>query len=63
AERSPDSMSVGYVRLGRDDAIAGNYIDLKIKNNTGYPVYLDAYASNGVLQINLYGHEVHEAGR
>lgn len=63
AERSPHSMTVGYVPLGRDAAIAGNYKDLKIKNNTGYPVYLEAYASNGVLQINLYGHEVHEAGR
>ncbi|HBF66110.1 MAG TPA: hypothetical protein DDW34_10610, partial [Clostridium sp.] len=24
---------------------------------------MEAYASNGVLQINLYGHEIDEAGR
>lgn len=62
-ERSPHSMTVGYVPLGRDAAIADTYKDLKIKNDTGYPVYLEAYAANGVLKVNLYGHEIHEAGR
>ncbi len=62
-ERHPHSMTVGYVPLGRDAAIAGNYKDLKIKNNTEYPIYLEAYASNGVLEVRLYGHEIHEAGR
>ena len=62
-ERSPHSMTVGYVPLGRDAAIADYYKDLRIKNDTGYPVYIEAYAANGVLQINLFGHEVHDAGR
>lgn len=62
-ERHPHSMTVGYVPLGRDAAIAGNYKDLKIKNNTEYPIYLETYASNGVLEVKLYGHEIHEAGR
>lgn len=62
-ERSPHSMTVGYVPLGRDAAIAGTYKDLKFKNNTDYPVYLEAYASGGQLVVNLYGHEVHNAGR
>lgn len=62
-ERHPHSMTVGYVPLGRDAAIAGNYKDLKIKNNTEYPIYLEAYASNGVLEVKLFGHEIHDAGR
>ncbi len=62
-ERSPHSMTVGYVPLGRDAAIADTYKDLKVKNDTEYPVYIETYAANGVLQVNLYGHEIHEAGR
>ena len=44
-ERYPHSMTVGYVPLGRDAAVAGDYKDLKFKNNTEYPVYLEAYVS------------------
>lgn len=62
-ERSPHSMTVGYVPLGRDAAVAGTYKDLKFRNNTDYPVYLEAYASGGQLVINLYGQEVHSASR
>ena len=56
-------MTVGYVPLGRDAAIAGTYKDLKFRNNTDYPIYLEAYAGGGQLVVNIYGHEVHNAGR
>ena len=62
-ERHPHSMTVGYVPLGRDAAIAGNYKDLKFRNNTEYPIMIEAYASGGKLVMNIYGHEVHNAGR
>ena len=62
-ERSPHSMTVGYVPLGRDAAVAGTYKDLKFKNNTEYPIMIEAYASGGKLVMNIYGHEVHDAGR
>lgn len=62
-ERSPHSMTVGYVPLGRDAAIAGTYKDLKFRNNTDYPIYVEAYAGGGQLVVNIYGHEVHNAGR
>lgn len=62
-ERHPHSMTVGYVPLGRDAAVAGTYKDLKFKNNTEYPVLIEAYASGGKLVVNLYGHEIHNAGR
>lgn len=62
-ERFPHSMTVGYVPLGRDAAIADGYKDLKIKNNTEFPIYLEAYAANGVLQVNIYGNESRDANR
>jgi vancomycin resistance protein YoaR len=62
-ERSPHSMTVGYVPLGQDAAIAGDYKDLKFKNDTDAPIYIEAYTSNGVLVTNIYGKEIHEPGR
>ncbi|MBR5121944.1 MAG: VanW family protein, partial [Anaerotignum sp.] len=62
-ERHPHSMTVGYVPLGRDAAIAGNYKDLKFRNNTEYPIMIEAYASGGKLVMNIFGHEEHNAGR
>lgn len=62
-ERFPHSMTVGYVPLGRDAAVAGSYKDLKFKNNTKYPIMIEAYANGGRLVMNIYGHEVHDAGR
>ena len=62
-ERHPHSMTVGYVPLGRDAAIAGTYKDLKFKNDTEYPIMIEAYASNGKLVMNIYGHEIHDDSR
>ena len=62
-ERHPHSMTVGYVPLGRDAAIAGNYKDLKFRNNTDAPIMIEAYAANGKLVMNIFGKEVHSAGR
>lgn len=62
-ERHPHSMTVGYVPLGRDAAVAGNYKDLKFRNDTEYPIMIEAYAANGKLVMNIFGHEVHDEGR
>ena len=62
-ERHAHSMTVGYVPLGRDAAVAGTYKDLKFKNNTEHPIMIEAYASGGKLVMNIYGHEVHGADR
>lgn len=51
---------MAYVPLGQDAAVAGTYKDLKFKNNTGYPIYVEAYAQNGVLTTNIYGFEKEE---
>lgn len=62
-ERFPHSMTVSYVEPSEDAAIAGTYKDLKFKNNTGAPVYLEGYAAKSVLHFNIYGEEIREQNR
>lgn len=62
-ERRNHSLAVAYVPLGRDAAVAGDYTDFKFKNNTEYPVYVEAYLSGNKLITNVYGHEIHDSGR
>lgn len=54
-ERSPHSLPVNYVPPGRDAAIAGDYMDLKFKNNKDYPIYIESYVNNKNLVVNFYG--------
>ncbi|MEA4816543.1 MAG: VanW family protein [Lachnospiraceae bacterium] len=62
-ERRNHSLMVGYVPMGRDATLAGDYIDLKFKNNTDTPIYIEAYLENNEVHTNIYGNEIHEAGR
>lgn len=62
-ERFPHSMVVSYVEPSEDAAIAGTYKDLKFKNNTGTPIYLEGYTSGGVLHFNIYGEETRDENR
>ena len=62
-ERLPHSMTVGYVPLGRDAAIAGTYKDLKFKNNTDAPIFIEMYAGGGKVVANIYGKETRSQGR
>lgn len=57
------SMQVHYVQPSMDAAIAGNYKDLRFKNNTDAPVYLEGYCSGGVIYFNIYGKETRPANR
>lgn len=61
-ERSEHSMTVGYIPLSRDAAIAGENKDLKIKNNTDTPVYIEAKAEDGLVTFFIYG-KAKKAGR
>lgn len=45
-ERSPHSMTVHYVELSEDAAIAGTYKDFKFKNSTDYPIYIEGYTTS-----------------
>lgn len=62
-ERQNHSMTVAYVPLAMDAAIAGDYLDLKFKNNTEYPIYLEGYTKGKDLYFNIYGVETRPANR
>ena len=57
------SMQVHYVQPSMDAAIAGNYKDLRFKNNTEYPVYIEGYCSGGIIYFNVFGKETRPANR
>lgn len=62
-ERYPHSMSVGYVPLSMDAALAGTWKDLKIRNNTDTPIYIEGIYSAGKLTFNIYGVETRPSNR
>lgn len=62
-ERWAHSMSVDYVKPSMDAAISEGYKDLKFKNNTDAPVYIEGYTTGGRLTFTVYGENSHEAGR
>lgn len=53
--RYPHSMPVGYVPLGRDAAIAGDYKDLRFVNNTKAPVVMLCETKGEKVTVMLYG--------
>ena len=62
-ERHNHSMIVKYVEPSMDAAIAGNYKDLKFKNNLDAPVYIEGYCSGGIIYFNVYGKETRPSNR
>jgi len=63
-ERSPHSMTVHYVDLSEDAAIAGTYKDFKFKNSTEYPIYIEGYTtSDKKITFNIYGKETRDKNR
>lgn len=59
-ERANHSMIVGYVEPAMDAAIAGTYKDLKFKNNTDVPVYIEATTQGRTITFTIYGHETRD---
>ena len=62
-ERTNHSLPVGYMALGFDATLAGDYIDMKFRNNTDAPVLLEALMADGSLTINVYGRETRPSTR
>ena len=62
-QRSNHSMRVYYMEAGFDAAIAGDYMDLKFRNNTEHPILIEATAVNGNLQVKIHGKETRPANR
>ncbi|MBR5154948.1 MAG: VanW family protein [Clostridia bacterium] len=53
--RTSHSLPVSYVPLGQDATIAEGYIDLKIKNNTNYPIKIVATVNGRRLTCSILG--------
>ena len=62
-ERSPHSMVVTYVKPSMDAAIAGDYKDLKFRNNTEVPIYIEGGTGSGNVYFNIYGEETRSSER
>lgn len=62
-QRFNHSMTVAYVDLSADAAIAGTYKDLRFKNNYDFPIYIEGISKNKTITFNIYGVEEREAGR
>jgi vancomycin resistance protein YoaR len=61
--RAPHSMTVSYVEPGFDAAESEGSKDLSFMNNTDYPVYVEAWASNGTLYCALWGVDTRPSNR
>ena len=53
-ERKPHRLPAVYIGLGLDATVSWGNIDLKIKNNLGYPVFIETYLKDKNLYVNLY---------
>lgn len=56
-ERAPHSMTVSYVDLSMDSAIAGTWKDLKFKNDQNIPILIEVYTQGRTITFNIWGYE------
>ena len=59
-ERYNHSMIVAYVKPSMDAAISEGSKDLKFKNNTDTPIYIEAYTANRCIYFTVYGKETRD---
>jgi vancomycin resistance protein YoaR len=53
-ERKRHGQTVNYVAPGMDATIAGDSIDLKFKNTSKYPIYIQSYVDVNNVTVNFY---------
>jgi vancomycin resistance protein YoaR len=58
-ERHPHALKVAYIPASMDATISGNDLDLKFKNTTSAPIYIEAFTKNGTITVNFYGTKDH----
>ena len=56
-ERQNHSLKVGYLDYGYDATLAGDYIDLKFKNTTNYPIYIKTSFTDNEFKVSIYGYD------
>lgn len=54
-ERKNHGLPLNYVSLGRDATISGDYLDLKLRNNRKYPVYIRGYIYGSGVYFEIHG--------
>lgn len=54
-ERHPHALKVAYIPASMDATISGNDLDLKFRNTTSAPIYIEAFTRNGTITVNFYG--------
>ena len=62
-ERYNHSLKVGYAQYAFDATLADDYLDLKLRNNTGYPLYIESYLTDSKVCVNIYGYNRFGSGR
>lgn len=62
-ERYSHSMSVSYVERAADAALAGDYKDLKFRNDTDAPIYIRGIYESGQITFKIYGHDTRPESR
>jgi len=56
-QRHNHSARVSYADLGFDATIAGDYFDLKFKNNTNHPILITSWVADENLHVEIIGYE------
>ncbi|WP_026477737.1 VanW family protein [Alkaliphilus transvaalensis] len=56
-KRQNHSLSVAYVPLGHDAAVAYGFLDLQFVNNTQHPIYVESSVAGNRISVNIYGKE------
>lgn len=59
-ERASHSMTVSYVKLSMDAAIAGTWKDLKFKNDQDSPILIEVYTRDRTITFNIWGNETRD---
>ncbi|SFR71823.1 VanW family protein [Anaeromicropila populeti] len=59
-ERYNHSMIVGYVEPAMDAAISEGYKDLKFKNNSDVPVYIESFTVGRTITFVIYGEDTRD---
>ncbi|OLS03858.1 VanW family protein [Tissierella creatinophila] len=54
-ERSHHSIPSAYIDKGLDAVIAGDYLDLKFRNDFDYPIYISSWVSGRTVYFKIYG--------
>jgi len=62
-QRHNHSVRVSYADYGFDATIAGDYYDLKFKNNTAHPIVITSLLSASGLHVSIHGYETRPANR